>query len=312
VTTGSHSALVYTGPGEFVTAVAGFIREGLSAGERAWVIAAPPMLEALQADLGQDAGDVDFTDAGSAYRRQATAARVMIDYLSGHRGGRCRVVAEQDLSRRGRAEIDDYLRMEAAANSVFGRYPVSILCPYDAGALPEDVLTGCLQTHPQLLTDHGLEPNAEFIDSGAYITTRLAVTEPPLDADSFACLREVDLAAARPFVRARAAQRGLAGDACDRLVQAVTEVLTNALKHGKPPRRMYVYTEGGVLVCHVHDSGAGLRNHLATYLPPGPGTGPGRGLWVARQLCDSVEIATDATGTHVRLLTALPDGTTGA
>ena len=111
MTTGSHSALVYTGPGEFVTAVAGFIREGLSAGERAWVIAAPPMLEALQADLGQDAGDVDFTDAGSAYRRQATAARVMIDYLSGHRGGRCRVVAEQDLSRRGRAEAHSRLRI---------------------------------------------------------------------------------------------------------------------------------------------------------------------------------------------------------
>ena len=90
----------------------------------------------------------------------------------------------------------------------FHSLPVSVLCPYDASALPADVVLACQRTHPALAAEHRLEPSDEFVD----------------------------------------------------------------------PRG---------------------------YLPPGDGAAQGRGLWVARQLCDSLEIATDATGTHVRLFALL-------
>jgi len=116
---------------------------------------------------------------------------------------------------------------------------------------------------------------------------------------------DIDLAAARPFIRTRAAMAGLSGEKPN-LIQAVIEVLSNALAHGAPPCRRYIYTEGPALVCHVHDSGPGLVNHLISYLPPGNGTSHGRGIWVARQLCDSLHIASDETGTHVAMRVILP------
>ena len=56
------------------------------------------------------------------------------------------------------------------------------------------------------------------------------------------------------------------------------------------------------LACHVHDLGHGLTDPLVGYFPPPQEPTSGRGLWLARQLCDSVEIGTDDSGSHVRLL----------
>ena len=45
---------------------------------------------------------------------------------------------------------------------------------------------------------------------------------------------------------------------------------------------------------------------LAAYLVPARHAAHGHGLWLTRQACDCLEVATDRTGTHVRLLTRLP------
>ena len=83
------------------------------------------------------------------------------------------------------------------------------------------------------------------------------------------------------------------------------EVLTNAVVHGACPCQLWVYAESGALVVHVRDAGSGFADPLAGYLPPEPRTGRGRGLWLAHQTCDAVELATGTGGTDVRLLTAL-------
>ena len=87
---------------------------------------------------------------------------------------------------------------------------------------------------------------------------------------------------------------------------AVTEVLTNALTHGQPPRRLHLYDGGATWVCHVHDSGAGPGDPFAGFAPPAVPSDHGYGLWLARQLCDAVDVGVDATGTHVRLHARLP------
>ena len=50
----------------------------------------------------------------------------------------------------------------------------------------------------------------------------------------------------------------------------------------------------------------GFADPLAAYLVPDRHATHGHGLWLGRQACDCVEVATDGTGTHVRLLTRLP------
>jgi anti-sigma regulatory factor (Ser/Thr protein kinase) len=92
----------------------------------------------------------------------------------------------------------------------------------------------------------------------------------------------------------------------EELALAVSEVVTNALVHGEGPRHVWSYTAGGRFFCRLEDAGPGLRDPLAGYLPPDPTKLGGRGLWLARQLCDVVEVASDEAGTIVSLQVRLP------
>ena len=196
--------------------------------------------------------------------------------------------------------------MEAAANVVYQPFPVSVLCPYDVSVLPGGLRPGVEQTHPELLQGDRVVPSAAFADPRIFIRDSSAVVEPPLTSASIGFSRREDLAGVRRFLRAQLAQAGFGDEAAGLLVAAAAEVVTNALTHGTAPRRLWVYPEGPMLVCHVHDGGPGFADPLAAYLAPDRHATHGHGLWLGRQACDCVEAATDGTGTHVRLLTRLP------
>jgi hypothetical protein len=235
-TTCPHGALIYRGREEFTAAVGGFVRDGLASGEPVMVMTTPEKMDWLRAALGQDAAAaVEFADARSAYQPQAQVTRVTTSYL--HRLGPrpSRMVAEQALARRSRCEVEDYMRIEAAANVVYQPFPVSILCPYDASALAGDVLLACQQTHPQLLTDHRLQPSEQFTDPVGFIAASAAVAQPPLSAASYSCDTTADLAAARPFLRAQAELAGLDDERVENLVLAAFEIVTNAVSTASRP-----------------------------------------------------------------------------
>ncbi len=69
---------------------------------------------------------------------------------------------------------------------------------------------------------------------------------------------------------------------------------------------MRVWAGPQTMVCEVSDTGAGLRDPLAGRLPSGRSTARGRGLWLARQVCDLVEVRSAPAGTTVRLHLTLP------
>jgi anti-sigma regulatory factor (Ser/Thr protein kinase) len=82
---------------------------------------------------------------------------------------------------------------------------------------------------------------------------------------------------------------------------------TNALRHGRPPVDLRLWAAEGRLVCTVTDRGAGLQDPFIGY---GPAHGDdlslgGMGLWLARQLCDHVDITPIGEGVRVRLTTVL-------
>ena len=303
----THRALLYAGEPEFRAAVGSFIREGLARGEQ--ILAAVPagQLAWIHAELG-GAPAVDYADAASFYPRHGRATRAMLDWLRRHAGAspRVRVVSQQALARRTPAEVADYLRMEAAANEVFRPFPVSVLCLYDAPALPDQVRPGVERTHPELLQDGRVVPSPGFADPRSVIRDYSAVVQPPRSAASVGFGRGDDLAGVRRFLRAELSQAGLQGDPAQLLLTAAGEAVTNALVHGGAPRRVWVYREGPALVCHVQDGGPGFADPLAAYLAPERGATHGHGLWLGRQACDCVDVAADMTGTHVRLLTRLP------
>jgi hypothetical protein len=304
----AHRALLYAGEPEFRAAVGAFIREGLDRREPILATVPAGQLAWLRGELGGDVPAVEFGDSASFYRRQGQATRATLDWLRRYAsdGQRVRLVAEQPVSRRARAEAADYLRMEAAANVVYQPFPVSVLCPYDVSVLPGELRPGVEQTHPELLQGDRVVPSPAFADPRIFIRGFSAVVERPLTSASIGFESREDLVGVRRFLRAQLDQAGFGEEAAPLLVAAAGEVVTNALMHGTTPRRLWVYTEGPMLVCHVRDGGPGFADPLAAYLAPDRHAARGHGLWLGRQVCDCLEAATDGTGTHVRLLTRLP------
>ena len=302
----SHTALVYRDPDHFAQVVGRYLEEGISREERVLAVVSPARMERLRDDLGPDAHRVDFGDAREAYSPQWHVFRAVLDTFAEAPGRRLRVVAEQDLGARSPAEVRDYRRLEAAVNVVFRDHPLTLLCPYDAGTLPPELVDVGRLSHSSMLDGEGFRPNGQYADPAAVLHGLSAVTPVPAGAATLRCDGPADVAAARRFVRDHAAPAGVDVEAVDDLVLAVTEVLTNALAHGEPARRLHLYDGGATWICHVHDSGPGPSDPFAGFAPPTVPSEYGYGLWLARQLCAAVDVGVDGTGTHVRLHTRLP------
>jgi anti-sigma regulatory factor (Ser/Thr protein kinase) len=102
-------------------------------------------------------------------------------------------------------------------------------------------------------------------------------------------------------VRAHATAASLPRARVSEVVLAAHEVAMNALVHGRGQGLVRVFEADGEFVCEVEDSGPGMVDTSAGLVPPEPGCPTGRGLWMARQLCELVEIESSAAGTLVRL-----------
>src|SRR5262249_49622128 len=109
----------------------------------------------------------------------------------------------------------------------------------------------------------------------------------------------------RHAVNRLSARAGLAGQRLDDFVLAVNEMMTNAVRHAGGSGTLTLWCQDETLHCEVTDEGPGIpRDQLGNRLAPALAFN-GRGLWLARQLCDSVTITTGPQGTTVRLAIAV-------
>lgn len=98
---------------------------------------------------------------------------------------------------------------------------------------------------------------------------------------------------------------GLDRSATDRFVVAVNEIVINAVRHGGGIADVTVAGDDHRLLVTIVDYGPGLDLDRPITLPPAEQP-HGRGLWMARQLCDDLEIDSSAAGTRVRLAANAP------
>ncbi len=300
----THRALVYQDQGRFVDAVCGFVREGLEREDRVLAALSAEKRDWLREHLGADAATVDFVDERTLYERYGPMLAAVVGYLERHDepgGGQVRVVAEQALARRDPADVRAYMRYEAASNVAYARFDATVLCPYDAASLPDAIVEDALRTHPEVLDDGTPRPSERYVDPRSFVRERAVVEPVPAEVAPVALAVPDDVAGARALARAHAEAAGAPREAVEDLELAVSEVATNALVHGRAPRLAWCYVDDGDLVCQVHDAGPGPPDPLLGYLPPDIRRLRGRGLWLAHQLCDIVEVAGDRAGTDVQL-----------
>jgi anti-sigma regulatory factor (Ser/Thr protein kinase) len=118
-----------------------------------------------------------------------------------------------------------------------------------------------------------------------------------------------DLSQVRALVLQHAREAGLADGRANDLVLAVSEVAANTLRHTQSSGTLAIWHDEEEVVCEIHDEGMITDPHVGHTKPSLDASG-GHGLWIVRQVCDLVELTSDASGTTVRMHMALrPPGT---
>ena len=111
-----------------------------------------------------------------------------------------------------------------------------------------------------------------------------------------------DLRPVRRLTAAWAAAAGLEAGRAGDFVTAVHEIAANAVRYGSPTARLLLLTVGGTVQAEIRDSG---RWQPAGGAAPDGGRNGGRGLALARRICDGVEIRSGPGGTTVLLRMSL-------
>jgi anti-sigma regulatory factor (Ser/Thr protein kinase) len=115
------------------------------------------------------------------------------------------------------------------------------------------------------------------------------------------------LAALRGELARCGAANGLTDPELPNVVLAVNEITTNAVRYAGGHGQLQLWRLEDSLFCRVADDGTGIpRRHLDQSHRPRPGYIGGHGLWLARQIADSIAVETDReSGTCVLLRFAL-------
>jgi anti-sigma regulatory factor (Ser/Thr protein kinase) len=199
-----------------------------------------------------------------------------------------------------------WTELDAALNVALVDVAATVLCLYPQLPLHLEVADGARRNHPLVLVDGALRHNPEHRGAREVLTDRGGVPAPVLlgPPDQRMPFDTWQLVDVRDTVARAARAAGCDRDRVADLVLAVNEVATNAVEHGSGDAHLALWTGTRELLCEVHDDGR-LVDPLPGLRAPHPSVPRGRGLWIARQLCDLLHVWADDTGTHVRIR-ALP------
>jgi anti-sigma regulatory factor (Ser/Thr protein kinase) len=259
----THAALLYEGEQDFVDQALGFIREGLAAEEPVLVVVDARKIELLREGLNGEADRVLFADMGEIGGNPARIIPAWDDFVAEH-------------------QLD-------------GRPVRGIGEPLDG-----EVIEEALRNHPYVIRGDARRPSPKYPCLSTIAEPFDAPLPPPPPAAEELLVDRGSLLTARHLIADRAAEADLGSERASDLVLAVNEVLTNSVRHGGGEGRLRIWQDGGALVCEVADSGR-IHDPLVDRRRPLPDQLGGRGLWMANQLCDLMQVRSFPAGNTIRL-----------
>jgi anti-sigma regulatory factor (Ser/Thr protein kinase) len=297
-----HEAGFYACDTEFRALVVPFAEEGIAAGEP--VIAGyDGRKNALLRSWLTEPSAVTFLGDTSLYATPARAIatyRQLIERHVAEGAGQVRITGEVPHPGNG-GRFDGWDRYEAAVNTVWDDLPVWGLCLYDTATAPAAVLDAAHRTHPRIVSPTGPRRASDRYQDISVFEALPAAPDPLEVTTPMAELVN------RPPAEARHALsrlgRGRVPDATlNDLLIGVTEAVSNALHHGRPPATVRIWATPDRIVVSVHDQGRGPADRLAGLVPaPGSTAHPGLGLWLTHQLDIDVALTHTDDGFTVRL-----------
>lgn len=297
-----HEALLYRDADEFLDVAMPFIFAGLGAGEPVLVAVADRYVGLLGRELGSVAAEVRFAAIEQLARNPARIIPFWRDFLEEHDGSPVRGLEEPVWPGRSRAEVDECERHESLLNLAFsGDAQLSLLCAYDASSLDEEVLDGVGRCHLRVVDGEATRRGDDRIEPWDCHAGQLPAH--PAEATTFAFDRG-GLSEVRQRVGRVAELAGLGRRSTDDLVAAASELAANSVVHGGGGGTLRTWREDDRLLVEFEDAGR-IEEPLAGQLRPSITQEGGRGLWLANQLCDLVQIRSGPSGTIVRMQAVL-------
>ncbi len=300
-----HEALVFRGDDEFLASTVPFIVDGLEADQPVLVAVTPSRIELLRAALGQAAESVRFRDMTRMGHNPARIIPAWRTFVDEHAiGGQpIRGIGEPIWSARRPAELAECQLHEALLNvAVEPDTPLWLLCPYDVATLTDEVIEEAYRSHPVIVEPLSQRGSAAYL--GAHHVGALFDAELPMpEADVPVTRRPFgrgDLAELRADIVAHATALGAPPDRAEDLALAVHEVAANSLEHGHGLGSLDIWRQDDALLCEVRDVGR-IDDPLVGRREIEWDDERGRGLWMANQLCDLVQIRSGRRGTTIRI-----------
>ncbi len=303
----SHEVGFYRSDAEFGALIVPFVEEGLAGGHPV-IIGYDDRKASLLRSWVSDPGAVTFITDSSLYSTPAGAIASYWRLFERHTAaGATQIRIAGDVPHEGIggrfAGWDCY---ESAVNTVWDRFPIWSRCLYDAGAAAPHVLDIAERTHPRIVLPSGLrQPSPRYQDPAGFRPLRP-------DADPLESLAPALVLTDPSAFQARHAVTSighgrLADTILRDLVIGVSEAVSNARRHGRPPVTVRIWALSGRMLVRVHDTGRGPGDPLAGLSPAWAGPGlRGAGLWLIHTLGLDAALIRSRDGFAVRLAAGQP------
>jgi anti-sigma regulatory factor (Ser/Thr protein kinase) len=295
-----HEAVLYATPEELAEQLVPRMLPSLDEGAPVVAVLDATTRVAVRRLLGDAAEHVEFPDPAVVHRVPPFTVASRWARLSRRvrtRTGRATVVGQHVDGLPG-CDENHWARLDIALNVAVVGLPITVLCPYRND---DRVLARVEATHPLLVTANGL------VSSGTYRPPTEALIEypppPPPELGPFAAelaFTADDLGELRHLVAEVAGRGPTPPDRVADLVLAVNEIGSNSVEHGPGRGRLRLWTSDEAITAEVADDGVADLPFPGMVAPPAAGI-RGRGLWLASELCDVLQVWSDAKGTVVRL-----------
>ncbi len=299
-----HEAGFYSSDAEFAALIVPFAEEGIAAGEPV-ILGYDERKNGLLRSWLTDPFAVEFIGDKSLYAtpaRAIAAYRRLLEFHAARGAAQIRIAGDVPHPGNG-GRFEGWDRYESAVNTVWQDFPVWGRCLYDTTTAPAAVLDVVERTHPRILAPSGQSrASSRYQDTPVF--EGLPYTPDPLEHAPALIEMVSPSAAGARHALTRTGRGRIPAPILDDLLIGVTEAVSNAHLHGRPPVTVRIWATPGRVVVTVHDTGPGPADPLAG-LVPAPVSTPDRrlglGLWVMHQLDLDITLQHAGHGFTIRL-----------
>lgn len=295
-----HECLLYGSDDEFLSGVIPFIRDGLRQGEPVLLAISEPRQGALRAALGDDESLVIFADMAEL----ANPARIIPavrQFAAANSAGPIRAVGEPVWAGRRAAEITEAQLHESLLDVALAQdTPMWVLCPYNTSNLDAATIEEAHRSHSSIVRAAHSTASTAFGGVSHAASTFGSVLPEPIQPIVPVLFDGTDAAQIATEILHFATARGLSAQRSVKLAAAIDEITTAGARRTGQSSSVRLWQDESAVVCEVTDPGVVIDPLVGRAKVPTT-KHHDRDVRLANELCDLVQVRSNASGTTVRV-----------